>query len=56
MKINNVTLALLICAGMIVAWHLMPIPTPEIIPVEEQPDAPLDTPGTADVVVPGACR
>ncbi|UUV43518.1 hypothetical protein RCJOLI_47 [Rhodobacter phage RcJoli] len=43
-KLNNFALATLICIGMILAWHILPIPTPQIIPLDQQPSAPIDAP------------
>ena len=43
-KLNNFALATLICIGMILAWHILPIPTPQIIPLDRQPSAPIDAP------------
>ena len=43
-KLNNFALATLICIGMILAWHILPIPTPKIIPLDQQPSAPIDAP------------
>ena len=44
MKLNNFALACLICGGLILAWHILPIPTPQIIPLDQQPSAPIDAP------------
>lgn len=41
---HNIIFAALICAGLIVAWHVMPFPTPEIIP--DEPEVEFVTPGT----------
>lgn len=43
-KLNNFALALLICWGLILAWHILSIPTPQIIPLDQQPSAPIDAP------------
>lgn len=43
MKINNVILAIAICLGLVVAWHVSPLRTPQIIPL----DPPVDVPAAA---------
>ena len=48
MKLNNFALACLICGGLILAWHILPIPTPQIIPIDQQPSAPIDVPPAVD--------
>lgn len=50
-KLNNFALATLICIGMILAWHILPIPTPQIIPLDQQPSAPFE-PADAPAVPP----
>lgn len=50
MKLNNFALACLICGGLILAWHILPIPTPQIIPIDQQPSAPIDVPADAPAV------
>lgn len=51
-KLNNFALATLICIGMILAWHILPIPTPQIIPLDQQPSAPIDAPADAPADAP----
>ena len=50
MKLNNFTLACLICGGLILAWHILPIPTPQIIPIDQQIDVPADAPAVPPAV------
>ena len=52
MKLNNFELACMICGGLILAWHILPIPTPQIIPIDQQPSAPIDVPADAPAVPP----
>lgn len=34
---KNIIIAFAVCATLIAAWHLSPLKTPEIIPLDEPP-------------------